>query len=1203
MSGRKNDSAGRSGRGRGRGRGRGARGRISARDGGRRSSSFRAKGRGGHRDPPSNATTSSSRTPPARNTATIKQNGEKGAESFTVSESERIRFTKILMELREGDETMLEFPPSLTNTERKFVHELAAQLGLVSKSSGKGENRRIVVRKRNETKKKTGDQESLPVLKVGRVGEQAMKEHLQRFPPSHLEDLESHETGAALIEALMKTSNDGDNTDAAVVETLSRLGIGGVAQQAAPIEVRNRHVDLERRKRYHEAAQKQKHSNPRQYEEMLRQRARLPAYSHQDEIVDVVQRNAVTIIQGETGSGKSTQVGQFLVDANPACNIVVTQPRRISAISIAERVAEEQCLNVGGTIGYQVRLESAQSEMTQLMFLTPGILLRKLQSSPSLSEYTHIIIDEIHERDRYTEFLLITLRDLLPQRPDLRLILMSATLQTQVLTTYFQDFNPAQVEMEGRTFPVQEFFLEDVLRMTGYIDASTAYDGGLAVNKDIEHELAKLAVKNQEEMLLTCSICGKSNFVDAIELGTHMALCDFGGVGQVETSNEESETIDETTNALAFASESPFFKDYDVSGSADIADFDDYDIDSSAEILTFGNFSIAKHTTKKVAVKEETEKAIEETNTDKWDGVAPFEIAQSTEKTDNNSVQDDVLLDQYQAMHDDDLVDYFLLMETLHYICKSSYGDGAILVFFPGWQEISEFTLMLETTAPFYNRSKYLILPLHSGIPSKDQRKVLQRPPQGVRKIILSTNIAETSLTIEDIAFVVDTGREKLKDYDPHLKTSTLQPTWISQASSKQRKGRAGRTKAGVCFHLFSRRRYESMVQFVESELLRTPLEEMCLICKKLALAPGGPNDSDGIPAFLSKAMSPPHAKAVSNALDLLEDLGAILPETNDLTTLGECLSVLSVEPKVGKMIIVSYLLGCCRTTSSMAVAMSYKTPFVLPPTSMRRAADNAKVQLSRGSESDQVTVFNALTQRDRLVKRSGSGALYSFCRSNFLSQSTLQMIADLRKNLARELQSLGFPSPPNVKQQYHNRHDNDQALWQAAIAAGLYPNVASRRRGDVNFSTMTNRKAKIHVSSVNACRGQPLSAKCEVPEGELEFVCFGEMIRGTRIFTMEQTTHLASPLPLLLLCGTSLSVMPENEENAILNVDDWIVFRCKAETAAHIVILRKRLESAFWNFISNPAAGLNNLEPVERDAVEIVGKVFQSAHRSAPTR
>lgn len=426
----------------------------------------------------------------------------------------------------------------------------------------------------------------------------------------------------------------------------------------------------------------------------------------------------------------------------------------------------------------------------------------------------------VHERDKYQEFLLIALRDLLRcGRDDLRVILMSATLQTNELTNYFAEFKPAQVKMEGRTFPVQEFFLEDVLTMTGYIDASTGYDAGLVANKEIEHELA--ALKNQQDSpLMKCSLCGQ-DFVDAIELGTHMAVCDVGDSTASSINNEYEDALETfMTGAPTFSSQLVPPEGFNDNCAAAIGGFEDYDVEGSPEIVAYETFRVA--TPKASVVKDEEIVEANEPEQLKWDGKSSFKIAHPETNTPNQS--DDALLDQYQTMHDDEQVDYFLLMEVLHYIVKSSYGDGAILVFFPGWQEISEFTLMLEGTGPFYNSSKYLILPLHSGIPSKDQRRVLQRPPDGTRKIVLATNIAETSLTIEDVAFVIDSGRAKLKDYDPHLKTSTLQPAWISKASSKQRKGRAGRTKAGVCFHLFSRRRYEYMADFVESELLRTPL-------------------------------------------------------------------------------------------------------------------------------------------------------------------------------------------------------------------------------------------------------------------------------------------------------------------------------------------------------------------------------------------
>jgi hypothetical protein len=237
-------------------------------------------------------------------------------------------------------------------------------------------------------------------------------------------------------------------------------------------------------------------------------------------------------------------------------------------------------------------------------------------------------------------------------------------------------------------------------------------------------------------------------------------------------------------------------------------------------------------------------------------------------------------------------------------------------------------------------------------------------------------------------------------------------------------------------------------------------------------------------------------------------------------------------------------------------------------------------------------------------LKKKAEGAYRDFCRRHFLSTSTMQMISDLRRNLTRELVTLEFPDPM-TSNGYHNRHDKQQALWQAAISAGLYPNVAARKRGDVNFSTMTNRKAKIHVSSVNSVKGQPLNSKCEIPEGEVEFVCFGEMVKGAHFFTLSQTTHLASPLPLLLLCGTSLSVHPDSNDDklSILNLDDWIIFKCHAEVASRLVVLRKRLESAFWNAISQPSSAFENMNETERDAVETLGFVLTSALKSNTVR
>lgn len=280
----------------------------------------------------------------------------------------------------------------------------------------------------------------------------------------------------------------------------------------------------------------------------------------------------------------------------------------------------------------------------------------------------------------------------------------------------------------------------------------------------------------------------------------------------------------------------------------------------------------------------------------------------------------------------------------------------------------------------------------------------------------------------------------------------------------------------------------------------------------------------------------------------------------------------------------------------------------------MRKASDMAKIKLSNRSESDQITSLNLLRERDVLSKR-GIGAVSGWCRQNFLNFSSLNIISDLRKNVSRELEGLGFP--PCSQSGYHNRNgDFNPAFLQASICAGLYPNVAYRRQGDVNFSTMTNRKAKFHMSSVNGVKSQPMSTKCQVAENQVEFVVFGELVKGKAMFTMENTTHLVSPLPLLLLCGqlhtrpihfaptmsTPSSANKPPTEKAILSLDDWLVFLCEPEIAESLVILRQRLDSAFSRITSDP----NNftvLPADEKDAVETLSLVLNSSHNAAPKR
>jgi len=932
MSGRGRQHHGRNG-GRGRGRsgnyrgGRG-RGRSNRANNNNEMTGMTPRGKQ-HYNTKNNAAESSQQT---QQTQQIQRNGDKGANANTVNESDRIRYTKMLVQFRENTASeLLEMPSDLTNTERKFMHQLCMQLGLKSKSTGKGEKRCITVRKMPESAPITGGGEEenskwddhLPRLKIGMDGREELTRYIENFPPTRVEKAESRETGSSLLQSFSEKNGgrDGDG----VLDTLRELKIASTSQvkdRSRRQHNRYRQVSSEQRADLHHAAQKAK-VHQSNYGRMQDVRKKLPAYGYREEICKIIQSNKVTILSGDTGCGKSTQVPQFLLDdpsVGPLCNMVVTQPRRISATSIAERVAAERCEAVGNTVGYSVRLDSASNNSTQLMFVTPGILLRKFQSNPNLEEFTHIIIDEIHERDKHTEFLMIALRELLNKRKDLHVILMSATIQTNELMTYwsgvghFSDhsemngedagavqqqedyYKPAEINIPGRTFPVQEFFLEDVLKMTKFMN-NKRMGSGRDDNDRIEADLSSLLERSQKrhhhdddnssthskkmkkaitsvDNSLTCVMCGQAGFSCPEELGAHVALCNGGGkVNMLELEKRvrriDTSTIHGFDETKAVQSEIP-----DIS-------FDEE------------------------AVGEDEARLCES----KWDGESTFA---ATNVGMGSTLTENELLNRYQGIHDDDEVDSELLLEVMKYINDSS-EDGAILVFLPGWQEISEVTMMLQDTAPFSDTSRYLVLQLHSGIPSRDQKRVFQRPPHGVRKIVLSTNIAETSVTIDDVSFVVDSGRAKEKNYDPHLKSSTLQAVWVSKASAKQRKGRAGRTKPGVCFYLFSRTRHESFRPFLESELLRTSLEEICLQCKKLDLAPGGPDDDDGISSFLAAALSPPHPKAVSNAIELLVDLGAMEPGTNELTELGQCLSTLSLEPRVGKMVIWSYILGCAR--------------------------------------------------------------------------------------------------------------------------------------------------------------------------------------------------------------------------------------------------------------------------------------------------
>lgn len=363
-----------------------------------------------------------------------------------------------------------------------------------------------------------------------------------------------------------------------------------------------------------------KNLNDTELIETMKFRDTLPVATMKNEIMTLLNDNSVIIVKGATGCGKTTQIAQYILEdytnsgQGAWCNIAVTQPRRISAVSVAERIAVERNENIGESVGYSVRFESCLPRpFGSILFCTIGVLLRKLEAG--LRGVSHVIVDEIHERDVNSDFILVVLRDMVHTYPDLRIILMSATIDTTLFSDYFGKC--PVVEIPGRAYPVTQLFLEDCIEMTKFVPSPESRKR----KRDDESELVGIESEG-----------GDQNLNKTVAVGNY--------------SNE-------TKAAMAAMSES------DVS---------------------------------------------------------------------------------------------FELIEALLLYIKNKNVPGAVLIFLPGWNLI--FALMKHLQNGRFGGSDFRILPCHSQIPREDQRKVFEPVPSGVTKIILSTNIAETSITIDDIVSV-----------------------------------------------------------------------------------------------------------------------------------------------------------------------------------------------------------------------------------------------------------------------------------------------------------------------------------------------------------------------------------------------------------------------------------------------------------------
>ena len=738
----------------------------------------------------------------------------------------------------------------------------------------------------------------------------------------------------------------------------------------------------------------QSRQETREYKEMLAQRQKLPAWQIKEHLVDTVIQNQVTIIAGETGSGKSTQSVQFILDdlynegLGNAANIICTQPRRISALGLADRVSDERCSQIGREVGYSIRGETKSSKDTKITFVTTGVLLRRLQTSggriedviASLANVSHVVIDEVHERSLDTDFLLSIMRDVLKRRKDLKLVLMSATLDAATFRDYFttKGLEVGLVEIAGRTYPVEDYYLDDIIRMTGFTP-------------------------------------GNDRFRD-------------DGYNDVETAKD------------------PVNKIIQKLGSR---------------------------------------------------------------------------------------INYSLLLETTKAIDSELYHankKGGILIFLPGVAEIGRTVNELRSVSSLH------VLPLHASLDTREQRRVFTNPPPGKRKVVVATNVAETSITIDDIVAVIDTGRVKETSFDPANNMRRLEETWASRAACKQRRGRAGRVQAGHCYKLYTRKlEEEQMAERPEPEIRRVPLEQLCLSVRAMGVRDVG--------EFLAQTPTPPETAAVEGAVDVLRRMGAL--DGDELTALGTQLAAIPADLRCGKLMVHGAVFGCLAECVAIAAVLSARSPFVSPPPDRRDAAREARMRFSRG-DGDLLTDLRAFQQWSSMAEGQGRAPqrqVRQWCDDNFLSYQTLSDIASTRTQFYAALTEIGIIAPSDVpgttattnnvaasqQQQQQQQPQVSMALVRALTASAFTPQIARIQFPDKKFATSASgaveldpeaRTIKYFTRDNGRVFVHPASALFGAQSfpGAAAFISYFSVMATSKVFIRDLTRKFSEPFSYLTI-------------------------------------------------------------------------------------
>ncbi|OMH24104.1 ATP-dependent RNA helicase HrpA [Tersicoccus phoenicis] len=604
----------------------------------------------------------------------------------------------------------------------------------------------------------------------------------------------------------------------------------------------------------------------------------LPVSARREDIMATVAGNQVTIIAGETGSGKTTQIPKMCLELGLGERglIAHTQPRRLAARTVAERIAEELGESIGETVGYQVRFTSVTGPNSRIRLMTDGILLAQIRSDPKLRRYSVIIIDEAHERSLNIDFLLGYLKRLLPTRPDLKVIITSATIDPERFAAHFAlppaprdgDSNgepePAPIlEVSGRTYPVE-------IRYRPLTEPAEEDDDG------------------------------------------------DGGDGDTSPQQEGRDPLDAVCDAV------------------------------------------------------------------------------------------------------DEL---------------SREAPGDILIFFSGEREIRDAAEALRARLPGNRRlADAEVLPLFGRLSLAEQHRVFTPGPR--RRIVLATNVAETSLTVPGIRYVIDPGTARISRYSVRTKVQRLPIERISQASANQRAGRCGRVADGICIRLYSEEDFEGRREFTDPEILRTNLAAVILQMAAMGIAEG-PREVAAFPF-----VEPPAERAINDGVTLLRELGALAPARGSaakpargsgLTEVGRQLAQLPVDPRLGRMIVEASKRGCAKEVMILAAAMTIQDPRERPTDKEAQA----KQQHARFVDpTSDFTGFLLLWNHLQAKQRELSGTAFRrLCRAEYLNYLRIREWQDLFAQLRQLAKPLGITLAPGRDVDAVAGHD---AIHQSLLAGLL---------------------------------------------------------------------------------------------------------------------------------------------------------------------